>query len=87
MVDVSHISHFLLWDKFLRESIEKGGPTFLQFVTHHMFKQLIKQHFPAPATVKLETVETSLSYEEENALWYVAGYIPRNLIPKIERST
>ena len=78
--------HFLLWAKFLRDSINQGGPIFLQFVTSHVFKQLVKKKFPAAVTVRQEIIETSLSYQEENSLRYAAGYVPRNLIKKIKRS-
>ena len=37
--------HFLLWGKFLRDSIDQGGPIFLQFVTNHIFKQLVAKPF------------------------------------------
>ncbi len=47
----------------------------------------MKQKFPAAVTVRQETTETSLSYQEENSLRYAAGYIPRNLIKKIKRSS
>ena len=77
--------HFILWDKFLKESTKKGGPIFFQFITCHMFKQLIKQHYPAPAVVNHDT--QNLSHQEENALRYAAGYIPRNLLSKIDHSS
>ena len=78
--------HFMLWDKFLKESTKLGGPIFLQFITNHMFKQLVKRKFPLANTVRQETSNTILSYQEENSLRYAAGYIPRNLLKKIKRS-
>ena len=80
--------HFILWDKFLNDSTRKGGPIFLQFVTNHIFKQLLKRKFPTAAvTIAPEDTGTSLSYQEENALRYAAGYIPRNLMAKIRLSS
>ena len=79
--------HFLLWGKFLKDSVNQGGPILIQFVTNYMFKQLVKRKFPAAFSVCQDTIETCLSYQEENSLRYAAGYIPRNLIKKIKRSS
>ncbi len=76
--------HFILWNNFLRESTKKGGPSFFQYVTSSMFKKLVKQIFPVfgMPTRRMQTVE-SLSYDEINILQYVSGFIPRNLIKKV----
>ncbi len=84
-------NHFLLWDKFLKDSIQKGGPILFQHITNYIFKQLIKRHLAIPLHVTVVSSDSnqqgqSLSYEERNALQYAAGYIPRNLRQKIERS-
>jgi hypothetical protein len=42
-----------------------------------------KDHYPVINTVNLNSPLSSL---EMNVLQYAAGYIPRNLLPKIERS-
>lgn len=83
--------HLILWNDFLKESVKsvkKGSPIFLQYVTNHIFKQLIKKQFPAPTTVHQEPTDRNLhlSYEEKNAIRYAAGYIPRNLLSKLKRS-
>ena len=80
--------HFMLWNNFLKESIKsvnKGSAIFLQYVTTHIYKQLINKQFATPAIVHQKTACT-LSYEEKNALRYAAGYIPRNLMSKLKRS-
>ena len=79
--------HFMLWNNFLKESIKsvnKGSAIFLQYVTTHIYKQLINKQFATPAIVHQKTACT-LSYEEKNALRYAAGYIPRNLMSKLKR--
>ena len=77
---------FLLWDKFLKASIKKGGPIFLQHVTSQMFKQLIKTNYPLQTECNDASSEcVTLSHLEKNVLRYVAGYIPRNLLKKIGR--
>ena len=79
--------HFILWDQFLKTSIRKGGPIFFQYVTVNMFKKLIKQQFPVPAQ-EGTTVETvTLTYEEKNIIRYVSGYIPKNLLKKLKKSS
>lgn len=77
---------FTLWSKFLAQSIKKGSPIFFQFITRHLFTQLIKKHHPvAHMDMPLEVVE-NLTYEEKNALRYAAGYVPRNLMSKVKNS-
>jgi hypothetical protein len=81
--------HLLLWDKFLKESIGKGGPIFFQYVTNRMFGQLIRQHFPLCTPthdISKSVQDLSFSSLETDALQYSAGYIPRNLMSKVERS-
>ena len=82
--------HFILWNAFLKNSIKKGGPIFLQHITNYIFKQLVKKRVPvATLTTSQQTTYStqSLTYDEKNALQYAAGYIPRNLKQKIKRSS
>lgn len=82
-------NHFILWDNFLRNSIKKGGPIFFQFITSHIFKHLIKHKYPTMTTLhETSTAEhvADLTEEEMCVIRYAAGFIPRNLIPKVERS-
>ena len=67
---------FILWNDFLKKSIQDGiSPIFFQYITNHIFKEMIKHHFPA---VEQPIVHTeSLSYEERVAIRYAAGFIPR----------
>ena len=76
---------FILWDRFLKSSTGKGGPIFLQHVTLHMFKQIIRTRYSLPECVESSQHEP-LSYQERNVLRYAAGYIPRNLHKKIGHS-
>ncbi len=77
---------FVLWSKFLSQSINKGSPIFFQYITHHLFTQLVKEHHPVPpARMHFEAVDR-LTYEENNALRYAAGYVPRNLMSKVRNS-
>lgn len=50
------------------------------------FSMSIKQHFPTAISVSNQETDASLSQEEKDILRYAAGYIPRNLLPTIQRS-
>ena len=79
---------FILWGQFLNDSINTGGPIFFQYITDHVFKLVIKRRFPIPQLCDtVADTDACLSYAEQNALRYAAGYIPRNLHSKIKRSS
>ena len=62
--------HFLLWNHFLKGSIQAGfDPIFFQYVTDHLFRQLIKQVTSSTRKSRevVDRVEI-LSYEGGNAL-------------------
>jgi len=80
-------SYVAKWVQFLQRSTSLSPcPIFYQFVSDRAFKELMKAHFiveQSPANVCIQ----ELSYGEENALRYAAGYIPRALRRKLERSS
>ena len=66
--------HFILWNTFLKNSIKKGGPIFLQHITNYMFKQLVKKRVPvATSTTSQQTTYStqSLTYDEKKctSIW------------------
>ena len=70
------------WRVFLTKSVNmKAFPAFYQFVTHAMFKELIKAHYPVlnNTDVADEMPSRPLTHVEQNALRYVAGYVTRKL--------
>ena len=78
------------WSKFLQESVgHQASPAFFQYVTHTVFKELIRMEYPVAAdtTTSGESPKYPLSYEEENALRYVAGYVCRKLRVRLESSS
>ena len=77
-----------LWENFLKVSqIDyNSDPIFYQYITTYMFGELIKKQFPAPSLLDSCNMQQYLTYEEKNALYYVAGYIPRALRKQLERS-
>ena len=86
-------NNFILWNNFLQMSVRKGGPIFFQFVTTHMLKQLIEHKFPAatiapePAAESTSVSRPSLTEEEKCVIRYTAGFIPRNLLKKVDQSS
>ena len=79
--------HFLLlWENFLKTSTSVSpNPILYQFLTDSMLKQLLQTSNPVPLP-PVDIQQESLSYEERNALYYAAGFIPRALSKKIQRS-
>ena len=75
-----------LWSNFLKSHECEADPIFHQYVGDHMFKDLVKKRYVIHEREPLPSDE-SLSYEEKNALRYTAGYIPRALKKKIDRSS
>ena len=77
------------WTQFLEQSIgHHAGLAFVQFITDTIFKELIKLEFlVSTATTTSESPHCPLSYEEQNVLRYVAGYVCRKVRTKLETST
>ena len=66
------------WATFLLHSSgHTAHPAFYLYVTHSIFKELIEWEFfvPPQTTPEDEHPNRPLSIVEQNALWYVAGYI------------
>ena len=78
------------WKTFLSAAVKmKAYPSFYQFVTHTVFRELAAIHFPVHCSESNETEHPSrpLTHEEENALRYVAGYVIRKLHERIDSSS
>ncbi len=77
------------WNRFLQSSIgHRAHPGFFQFVSHHILQELIKAEFPLPpATQSSEHPDRPLTFEEQNALRYVAGYVCRKVREDLESSS
>ena len=80
-------SYKTFWSRFLQNRECEADPIFYQYVSDSVFKELVKKHYPVlDQGASREQSQQSLSYEEKNALRYTAGYIPRALRKKVERS-
>lgn len=76
------------WRKFLESSVGKQAhPAFHQHVTMAIFKKLVEVEFPLPPTDSIEHPDRPLTFEEKNALRFVAGYVCRKVRTSLERSS
>ena len=57
----------IVWEGFLSNIDEPASPTFIQHITHVIFKQLIKKEFPVK-DVNCQTPLPAMTHMEENAL-------------------
>lgn len=74
------------WTTFSMKAIGENPPVgFYQFVTHEVFKKMIKEEFPI--NVEPESPSNPLTPEEEKALRYVAGYVCRNIHDKLKHTS
>ena len=79
----------MMWEAFLSDNLSiTASPTFYQYITDAFFRSMIKEHFPVTSSDNSregnETV--TLTYQEENALRYAAGYVTRHLVKTVKRS-
>ena len=76
------------WKVFLHDSIsQQACPAFYQHVTSIVFKELMKAEFPLPPPDIAEHPDRPLTFEERNALRFVAGYVCRKVRTKLEVSS
>ena len=73
------------WEKFLQNEKMLPEPAFYQHVTDKVFKKLIKQQWLVDDTSSTPEIEKRMSYEEENALRYIGGYIVHSLTTKVKK--
>ena len=78
-------SYQSLWHTFIKTSVSIAipSPMFLQYVGHHAFKELIKEHFPIRSSKELN-MQMNLTYEELNGIRYAAGFVPRAIKKKLQ---
>ena len=75
------------WQKFLDKAVkQQPSIAFYQFVTHELFKELVKMEFTMD-TEKVNKALPPLTYEEKNALCYVSGYVCRKVHDHLKQSS
>lgn len=76
-----------LWTAILQESGVCAIPICYQTVTDKLFEKRIQFHCPVATPSVLESEEdVTLTYEEENAIRYAAGYVLRSVRKKVMKS-
>ena len=80
-----------LWREFLQQAKIQALPIFYQSQTDSLFQKRIEVYFPISCSsqqVSEEEAEgTVLTFEEENAICYAAGYVLRAVRKKISKSS
>ncbi len=75
-----------LWEDFVSKAVAVDvHPIFYQYVTNQLFQAIIEEKFQADNS--MQAAVEPLTYEESNALRYVAGYVCHKLRKKITAST
>ena len=86
------------WIAFIKTATEfdsstANHPALYQFVTHEMMKSLIKKRYHSRSATTADTGSTCahsspsmLSFEEQNALRYIAGYVLRKICKNVQES-
>ena len=73
------------WEKFFRTAVgSKALPTHFQYVSDVIFEELLKEEYKLTKTG--DTGPAPLTFIEENALRYVAGYVCRSVHSKIKKN-
>ena len=78
-----------LWEEFLVMSINcnDADPIFYQYITDYIFEMALKEKFPIKEKEACAETQETLSYEEENSLRFIAGYLLRAIEKKIKHSS
>jgi len=74
------------WEMFLDNHKLAKEPLVYQHITDQTFELLIKKKVPIPSTREGSEDQQKLTFEEENALRYVGGYVIRQLLQKTKDS-
>ena len=76
-----------LWEQFLLQTINSVvSPTFYQYTTDVVFRQLIQEQFPLPRSTEQGDPSAVISYQESNVLRYVSGYVCHALTARVKSS-
>ena len=75
------------WTAFLKKMGTNSHPSLYQFVTTKLMDSLIMKQLPIPGvSFSTPSLAPELTTVEENALWYVAGYVVKHTRDKIRSS-
>lgn len=65
---------------------QHAEPTLFQYVTHRIFKKLLEEELKVPGQEDTGEAQTPMTWEEENALRYVTGYVCHKVQSNIAKS-
>ena len=71
------------WKSYLGEVGVESKAVFIQTVTSEVFEQLLNDIY-IPKTTQYENDEEQFTYEEENAIRYMAGFIVQRIQKKLD---
>ena len=75
---------FQEWKRYLEQMGISAKPVFFQLITAELFEQLLHDTYRSKSTATDDgDDEVILTYEEENAIRYMAGYVVRSLQKKM----
>ena len=83
---VSSAEYTLLWQYTYKIANINGSSILSFYITFNMFTTYLKTNFSTPSNPSATATYTSLTYDEECSLWYIGGYIIRQLIKKVKKS-
>ena len=75
-----------LWSSLYSTAGIISSPVLSFYVTYTYFVNVWKQQYPENHHQNTATETSHLTYDEENALWYIGGYIIRKILKKVEAS-
>ena len=76
------------WKDFLSKSVgSEAFPVFFQYVTQKVFKEIVKKEFELSSLHAHSGNSCELTYDDQCAIRYVAGYVCRKVRDKLESSS
>ena len=76
------------WKDFLSKSVgSEAFPVFFQYATQKVFKEIVKKEFELSSSHAHSGNSCELTYDDQCAIRYVAGYVCRKVRDKLESSS
>ena len=76
-----------LWEQLQKTINSVASPTFYQYATDVIFRELIQEQFPLPSeNAEQDDPSAVISYQESNVLRYVSGYVCHALTVRVKSS-
>lgn len=69
----------MAWKKFMHQCDLEDEPAFYQHVTFELFEELLSRKIAGKETESSAQTDISLTFEEQNAIRYMSGYVLRKV--------